>query len=154
MPNQSSTIPPCHPYAILAPDMAPPLPIPTSMPPYARLVGHAENTAYSGACTVFWGVILEEISSVPSARLAFTGSISSPRRDGGAFRSSFDIRSRSCSNRKLCEAVSSPDVFPVSVLLVQFAYLWRHGAELRRLAIKKGHIHLQCRSFCDSLKLS
>lgn len=52
-----------------------------------------------------------------------TGSVSSPRIGGGAFRSSFDIRSRFCSNRKLCEAVSSPDVFPVSALLVQFAYL-------------------------------
>jgi hypothetical protein len=88
-------------------------------------------------CSICDHRILEEIPTVTSALFVPTGCISSPRIGGGAFRSSFDIRSRSCSNRKLCEAVSSPDVFPVSALLVLFAYLWRHGTKLRKLTIKK-----------------
>jgi len=83
------------------------------------------------------GHVVQETPAVTCARLVHTRSVSSPRIGGGAFRSSFDIRSRSCSNRKLCEAVSSPDVFPVSALLVQFAYLWRHGTKLRWLTIQK-----------------
>lgn len=69
------------------------------------------------------GHVVQETPTVTRVLLVRTRSVSSPRIGGGAFRSSFDIRSRSCSNRKLCEAVSSPDVFPVSALLVQFAYL-------------------------------
>lgn len=83
------------------------------------------------------GHVLQETPTVICVLLVHTPSVSSPRIGGGAFRSSFDIRSRSCSNRKLCEAVSSPDVFPVSALLVQFAYLWRHGTKLRWLTIQK-----------------
>jgi len=88
---------------------------------------------YSGWCDH----VVQETPAVTCALLVHTRSVSSPRIGGGAFRSSFDIRSRSCSNRKLCEAVSSPDVFPVSALLVQFAYLWRHGTKLRWLTIQK-----------------
>lgn len=83
------------------------------------------------------GQVVPETPTVTCVLLVHIRSVSSPRIGGGAFRSSFDIRSRSCSNRKLCEAVSSPDVFPVSALLVQFAYLWRHGTKLRWLTIQK-----------------
>ena len=87
---------------------------------------------YSG-----WRHVVQGTPTVTCALLFHTRSVSSPRIGVGTFRSSFDIRSRSCSNRKLCEAVSSPDVFPVSALLVQFAYFWRHSTKLRWLTIQK-----------------